>query len=87
MTLSIQPIKAVLGAEVSGIDLSRPLADATQQELNALFTQHAVLVFRDQPLTPPQFMQAAQVFDELMPQQIKKVALPDYPKRRGVQKP
>ena len=79
MTLSIQRINDVLGAEVSGLDLSQPLDAAKRQQLNALFAQHAVLVFRNQPLTPPQFMQAAEVFGELMPQQIKKFALPDYP--------
>ncbi len=79
MTLLVQPLNAVLGAQVSGLDLSQPLDAATRQQLNALFAQHAVLVFRDQPLTPPQFMQAAEVFGELMPQQIKKFALPDYP--------
>jgi taurine dioxygenase len=79
MTLSVRTLHAVLGAEVSGVDFRLPIDDATRQELNALFAQHAVLVFRDQLLTPPQFMQAAEVFGELMPQQIKKFALPDYP--------
>jgi taurine dioxygenase len=70
---------ALLGAEISGIDLSKPVDDATRDELNALFTKHAVLIFRDQPLSPPQFMQAAEIFGQLMPQQFKKFTLPDYP--------
>jgi taurine dioxygenase len=83
MTRSLQTLHVMVGAglgvEVSGVDFRQPVDAETRHKLNALFTQHAVLVFRDQPLTPPQFMQAAEVFGELMPQQIKKFALPDFP--------
>jgi taurine dioxygenase len=79
MALTINPINDVLGAEISGIDLSKPVDEGTRRELNELFSRYAVLVFRDQPLTPPQFMQAAEIFGELMDQQIKKFVLPDYP--------
>jgi taurine dioxygenase len=79
MALTIHPINDMLGAEISGIDLSRPVDADTRRELNALFSRYAVLVFRDQPLTPPQFMQAVEIFGELMDQQIKKFVLPDYP--------
>ena len=72
-------INSVLGAEISGLDLTQPVDADTSAELNALFSQHAVLVFRDQPLTPPQFMQAAEIFGRLMDQQIKKFVLPDFP--------
>jgi taurine dioxygenase len=72
-------IHSFLGAEISGLDLTQPVDADTRAELNALFSQHAVLVFRDQPLTPPQFMQAAEIFGRLMDQQIKKFVLPDFP--------
>jgi len=72
-------INEILGAEISGIDLKTPASDEIRAELNALFSKHAVLVFRDQPLTPPQFMQAAEIFGRLMPQHIKKFVLPGYP--------
>jgi taurine dioxygenase len=38
-----------------------------------------VLVIRDQTLTPPQFAAAAQVFGDLMDQQLKQFTLPDFP--------
>ena len=72
MTLIIHPIRKDFGAEISGIDLSEPTTTATKQELNALLAQYAVLVFRQQALTPPQFMAAAEIFGELMDQQLKK---------------
>ena len=79
MTLIIHPIRKDFGAEISGIDLSEPTTTAAKQELNALLAQYAVLVFRKQALTPPQFMAAAEIFGELMDQQLKKYVLPDYP--------
>ncbi len=78
MTLTVRPIEP-LGADISGLDLTQAQDAATCQQLNALFAEHAVLVFRDQPLTPPQFMQAAEIFGSLMNQQIKRFVLPDYP--------
>ena len=72
-------INEILGAEISGVDLKKPVNDAVRAELNALFSKHAVLVFREQALTPSQFMQAAEIFGPLMDQQIKKFVLPDYP--------
>lgn len=79
MALTIRPINDVLGAEISGIDLAGPVDDGTRRELNQAFSRYAVLVFRDQPLTPPQFMEAAGIFGDLMEQQIKKFVLPDHP--------
>jgi taurine dioxygenase len=79
MALKTHPVSDVVGVEISGIDLTKPLDADTKRELNALFSRHAVLVFRNQPLTPPQFIEAAEIFGELMDQQIKKFVLPDYP--------
>ncbi len=79
MTLIIHPIRKEFGAEISGIDLRESTTTATKQQLNALLARYAVLVFRKQALTPPQFMAAAEIFGELMDQQLKKYVLPDYP--------
>lgn len=43
-----------LGAEVVGLDLSRPLSDADFERLQQAHWQHHVLVFRDQRITPAQ---------------------------------
>ena len=75
----VKKLSPILGAEISGIDLSLPITDKLQVELNQLFAEYAVLVFPGQPLSPPQFMKAAEIFGSLMEQQIKKVTLPQYP--------
>ena len=79
MSLIVSPIHTDFGAEVSGINLSEPQSAETRHQLNALLAQYAVLVFRDQTLSPPEFMAAAEIFGELMDQQLKKYVLPDYP--------
>lgn len=40
----------MLAGEISGLDLSQPLADTHFDRINELFLEHAVLVFRDQDL-------------------------------------
>lgn len=75
MSLTVTPIRPDFGAEVSGLDLSAPQTPDIKRELNALLARYAVLVFRDQSLSPPQFMAAAENFGELMDQQLKKVCI------------
>lgn len=62
----IQARKAAgaLGAEISGVDLSRPLDKAAAAEIRRLFLEHQVIFFRDQPLAPAQYMAFAQAFGE-----------------------
>jgi len=39
-------------AEVTGVDLARPLDDRTFAEIRKAHLEHGVVVFRDQELTP-----------------------------------
>ena len=50
-TLQVDPVSPVIGGEVSGIDLTSPLDDATLHALKQALAQHLVLFFRDQDLT------------------------------------
>lgn len=52
--IEVQPIAGALGAEISGVDLSEPLDDATFAEIHRAFLDHLVIFFRDQNLTPAQ---------------------------------
>ena len=47
-TLSVAPVSPRLGAEVSGVDLARPLGNRQFQELHDALMEHQVLFFRDQ---------------------------------------
>ena len=50
----IERVAGGLGAEVSGIDLARPLDDHEFSSLHRALVDHLVLFFRDQHLTPEQ---------------------------------
>ncbi len=62
---SVAPIGDVLGAEVSGIDLSQPLDSATKDAIYAALLEHCVLVFRNQSLTKEEQGRFAENYGEL----------------------
>ncbi|MCG8545009.1 MAG: TauD/TfdA family dioxygenase [Alphaproteobacteria bacterium] len=61
-SLEIIPTGAAVGAEVRGIDLSQPISDDVAAALRAAWLDHIVLLFRDQAMTPEQYLRAASVF-------------------------
>lgn len=54
MVLSIRRIAGALGAEISGVDLSKALDRATFDAIHRAYVEHEVIFFRDQTLTPEQ---------------------------------
>ena len=50
MALEITPSGGVLGAEVRGIDLTRPLGEEALREVRAAWLEHHVLAFPDQAM-------------------------------------
>jgi taurine dioxygenase len=49
--ITVTPVAGALGAVVDGVDLHRPLDDATTQLVRDALHEHSVLFFRDQDLT------------------------------------
>ena len=64
-TLSLVPLTPTIGAEVFGIDLSKPLTDLQYQELQRAWMDHLVLFFRDQKLSIEQHMAFGRRFGDL----------------------
>lgn len=62
---SAQPINGALGAEISGLDLSKPLDPVTLDQLRQALLNHLVLVFRDQTLSSEQLVATGRQFGEL----------------------
>jgi taurine dioxygenase len=54
--MEIRRIAGALGAELLGVDLSRQLGAQAVAEIRKAFLEHQVIFFRDQTLTPAQFM-------------------------------
>ena len=51
MTIHVEPSGQVCGATVTGVDLTRPLDDATVRDIRAAWLEHHVLAFPDQAMT------------------------------------
>ena len=65
MPLTLSPVHPVFAAEVSGLDVTQPLAPADVTALEAGMNRYAVLVFRDQPVSDAQQMAFSQNFGAL----------------------
>jgi taurine dioxygenase len=65
MAIKVRKIGHALGAEVSGVDISRPIDDQTFGEINRAFLENCVLVFHDQPLTREQQLAFSRRFGTL----------------------
>ena len=77
--LEVQKIAGALGAEIHGVDLSRPLAAEITASIRAALHDHLVIFFRDQQLTAEQFMRFGQAMGEPMEYPLLK-GLPDFPR-------
>jgi len=55
-TIAINPLDPVMGAEIVGADVSRPLSDAELARYRDALHQYKVIVFRDQDLTKEQLL-------------------------------
>ena len=78
-------IAGALGAEISGVDLAKPLSGNDFGEIKRLWLEHLVVFFRDQTLTERQYMAFAQQFGEPIEYPLVK-GLPEYPKIIEVKK-
>ncbi|WP_342754377.1 taurine dioxygenase [Pantoea sp. MBD-2R] len=63
--LTIKALGPYIGAQVSDVDLSRPLSDAQFEQLYHALIRNQVLFFRNQPLTPQQQRALAARFGDL----------------------
>ena len=75
----LKPLFPGFGVEVSGLDLSRPLTEATFAELERAFYAGQVLTVRAQQLTPAQFVAFARRFGPPEPHVIDQFHHPDEP--------
>lgn len=67
MTLAIKNLDAPLGAEISGIDLSRPVSSGDAAAIEGAWRERLVVVFHGQDLSDPQLIAFSRNFGELDP--------------------
>jgi taurine dioxygenase len=64
-TITVTPLSPVIGAEIGGVDLSRPLSARTLAAIKDAFHANLVILFRGQKLTDEDQTRFAQGFGEV----------------------
>ena len=77
--LTINRLHPTIGAEVLGVDFSKPIDDATREALSVALGEHLALVFPNQTLTEAQYLAAASTFGPPMRQHYSQHNMPDFP--------
>jgi taurine dioxygenase len=72
--IEVRPIAGALGAEISGVDVSRPLAPEILADIRHAWLDHLVIFFREQQLTAQGLVAFASAFGTPM----------EYPQLKGL---
>jgi taurine dioxygenase len=64
-TITIDKLSPIIGAEIGGVDLSKPLSNRQQDEIHRALAENLVIFFRDQQLKPEQHMAFGRLFGDL----------------------
>lgn len=79
MSLVTRSLAPAIGMEIVGLDLSKPLGDATLAQIKNLFNDNGILLFRDQDLTEEQHIALSRRFGPLQSHVLKNYLKSDYP--------
>ena len=63
--ITVTKLHPLFGAEVSGIDITRPLSPREFGPIRAAFEEHSVLLFRDQPMDDEKQIEFSDYFGPL----------------------
>ena len=58
-TITVDKLTPIIGAEIGGVDLSKPLGNQTFEEIHRALAENLVIFFRDQNLTEEQHLDFA----------------------------
>ncbi len=79
MSFTVTPSGAALGAEITGLDISRPLDDSDAAGLRDALLEHLLLVFPGQDLTPGQLAEFCRLFGPITRHILDQYHHPDEP--------
>lgn len=77
--IEVRPSGAALGAEIAGVDLSRPLNETDFKEIEQAFNTHSVTCLRDQQIDEEQFLAYCRRFGEVEINFLTHYGHPDHP--------
>ena len=72
--IEVSPLAGALGAEITGVDIAKPLDADALAEIRRAFLEHLVIFFRRQQLSPHELVAFAQRFGQAM----------EYPQLKGL---
>ena len=78
MSLQVTALGNV-GVEISGFDINAPMTQTTKRELKALWYEHAILVFRDQDISPVKQIEFSRIFGTLEIHPLKAATDEEHP--------
>ena len=78
-TFEIRPFSGAVGAEIIGLDLTRPINDQDFTRIHRAHLDHHVVVFRDQQITPQQQIDFSRRFGVLQIHVLKQFLLANHP--------
>jgi taurine dioxygenase len=78
-SIQVEKLTPHAGAEIRGVDLSRPLDERTFKEIHAALIDNGVIFFRDQHLTPDQQKAFGRLVGELHMHPAAPRELPEHP--------
>jgi len=64
-TITLDKLTPIIGAEVGGVDLARPLGNQTIDEIHRALAENSVIFFRDQHLSQDQHLAFGRLFGDL----------------------
>src|SRR5262245_34649615 len=65
LDIQVRPLSPACGAEISGVDLTKPLSEQEVQAIKEAWAKHLVLVFRGQTLSQDDQLRFASYFGDL----------------------
>jgi len=81
MSVSVKPLHDFIGAEIVGVDLSKPVDERTSAAIRKAFEDHLVVVFRGKELSDEEHVRAGQIFGKVVIRERPKVG--DLSKQGG----
>jgi taurine dioxygenase len=79
MALTVRPLAPAIGAEIVDFDLSEDFSDADFAQIESVFNERGLLLFRNQHLSEQRHIDISKRFGQLQDHVLKPFLIPGYP--------
>ena len=77
--ISVRPFETPIGVEITGVDLSQELDDASFDRIRDAYYRYSLLVIRGQDITPAQQIRFTRRFGDIQLHHLTQYVLPEHP--------